>query len=222
MKKYDVIIVSILYLALAGIAPNLFAMAQAGISSMHFLTVYVLLPSIAAIVLLTLTAWKMSCRVPVKLAINGIIAGFLATIGLEVVREAGFHLGAMPGDLPKLMGVLMLDQFSAGPDIWSNFAGWGYHFWNGAAFGIIFSLLLGQPKLWQGLIFGILVGIGFMASPVAVALGIGRFGIEFKDGNQFALTVTLAHVAYGILLALILRKSNKGDKGLFNWIQSVI
>lgn len=220
MKNYSVIIVSILYLALAGIAPNLFVLAQAGVSSMHFLTIYVLFPSIGLTALLSVTAWKMDCRLLVRLAVNGVIAGLLATIGLEAVREVGFHLGTMPGDLPKLMGVLMLDQFSSGPDIWSNLAGWGYHFWNGAAFGIIFSLLIGQPKLWQGLIFGIIVGIGFMASPVVIALGIGRFGLEFKDGYQFALTVTLAHAAYGILLALILKKSSKGDKGLFNLIKS--
>ena len=84
---------------------------------------------------------------------------------LEIFRESGFRLGTIPGDLPRLMGVLMLNQFASGPDMWSDLAGWVYHFWNGAMFGLIFSLLFGQGKLWQGLLFGLLIGIGFMISP---------------------------------------------------------
>lgn len=221
MKKYGVLIISALYLLLAGVAPNLFPIAQAGASSMHFMAVYLLLPSIALIALLSFMAWRMSCRLPVKLVLNGVVAGLLATIGLEAVREVGFHLGAMPGDLPKLMGVLILDQFSSGPDVWSNLAGWGYHFWNGAAFGIIFSVLLGQPKLWHGLIYGLLIGIGFMVSPVVIALGIGRFGLEFKDGYQFAVTATLAHAAFGVILSIILKKANKGYKGMISLIRQM-
>lgn len=222
MKKYSVIFVYLLLLLLAGIGPNLFVIAQAGIASMHFLGIYILLPSVGVTFLLLGVTRKTGIHLPVKLAFNGLAAGLLATVGLEIVREAGFQLGTMPGDLPKLMGVLLLDQFSSGPDIWSNLAGWAYHFWNGAAFGMIFSLILGQPKIWQGLVFGILIGIVFMISPVVIALGIERFGLQFKDGYQFAATVTLAHAAYGVLLAAILKRTNKANKGMIDLVKSPI
>lgn len=209
MKTINSIIVTVIFLLLAGIAPNLFVMAQAGIASMHFLAIYVLVPSVALTFLTIIIARKIGCNLPAKLATNGIVAGIFATIALEIIREIGFRLGWMPGDLPKLMGVLIMDQFSSGPDTWSNLAGWAYHFWNGAAFGIILSLLVGQPKLWHGLIYGTIIGIVFMISPVVIALGIGKFGLEFKEGYQFAVTATLAHVAFGAALAIILRARNK-------------
>ena len=145
-----------------------------------------------------------------RLAINGILAGIISTVALEIFRESGFRLGMIPGDLPRLMGVLILNQFASGPDIWSDLAGWAYHFWNGAAFGLIFSLLLGQSKLWQGIFYGLLIGIGFMISPVVKSLGIGLFGVDFKKGYEFVTTVTLAHIAYGFALSLLLRWLNKG------------
>jgi hypothetical protein len=38
-----------------------------------------------------------------------------ATVALEVVRITGFRIGALPGDLPRLMGVLILNRFAEGP-----------------------------------------------------------------------------------------------------------
>jgi hypothetical protein len=128
----------------------------------------------------------------------------MATVGLEVVREIGFRLGGMPGELPQLMGVLLLDRFSLGPTLLSNLAGWGYHFLNGASFGIIFTLLFSRVSWWYGLIYGVLIGIIFMASPAVVALGVGRFGVEFGWG--FSFTVTLAHLAFGTILGLLAQR----------------
>ena len=204
------LIITLILLALAAISPNLFPVAQAGMSSFPSLIVQFLFPSVALIVLLIIISKKLKYKDVTRLAINGIAAGIISTIALEIFRESGFRLGAMPGDLPRLMGVLMLNQFASGPDGWSDLAGWLYHFWNGAMFGLIFSLLFGQGKLWQGLLFGLLIGIGFMISPVVKSLGIGLFGIDFKDGYQFAVTVTVAHAAFGLVLSFLLMKWNKG------------
>ncbi|HEY8784750.1 MAG TPA: hypothetical protein VIM16_24205 [Mucilaginibacter sp.] len=64
------------------------------------------------------------------------------------------------------------------------------------------------------MLYGLLIGAVFMVSPVVRALGIGLFGLEFKDGYQFALTVTIAHLAFGIILSLILRRLNDGLSSL--------
>lgn len=204
------LIISLILLALAGVSPNLFPAAQAGMDSFPSLLSKFLFPSAALIIAVIIIAKILKYKDISRLAVNGIFAGILATIALEVFREAGFRLGTMPGDLPRLMGVLMLNQFASGPDIWSDLAGWAYHFWNGAMFGLIFSLLFGQSKLWLGLLYGLLIGVGLMVSPVVKSLGIGLFGIDFKDGYQFALTVVIAHAAFGLVLAFLLMKWNRG------------
>ena len=204
------LLITFILLGLAAISPNLFVAAQAGLATFSSLAIQFLLPSIASILLVTIFSKFLEYNAIFRLAVNGISAGIIATVALEIFRESGFRLGMMPGDLPRLMGVLLLNQFASGPDIWSDLAGWSYHFWNGAAFGLIFSLLLGQSKIWQGLVYGLLIGIGFMISPVVKSLGTGLFGIDFKDGYQFALTVTIAHAAFGLALSVLLMKWNKG------------
>ena len=52
-------------------------------------------------------------------------------------------------------------------------------------------------------VYGILVGVGFLASPVVQSLGVGLFGVDF--GWRFAATVLTAHAAFGFALSLLLR-----------------
>lgn len=188
-------------LMLASVAPIAFPLAQAGYASLHDLALLAILPS--AILLMgamlgsQLTGnWRQIARV----LFSGAMAGALATGALELVRYPGFRLGYMPGNLPELMGVLLLDQFALGPSAASTIAGYAYHVWNGASFGIIFALLadLGifrKEWIWTTG-YGILIGIGFMVSPVVQSLGVGIFGIDF--GPSFAATVILAHAAFGL------------------------
>ena len=204
------LIIIVLALGLAGISPNLFPAAQAGYATLSYLATHLLIPSVLLILLLALTAHWLKYKDVKRQILTGILAGLVGTIGLEIVREIGFRLGGMPGDMPKLLGVLLLNRFASGPDFWSNLAGWGYHFWNGASFGIIFSLLLGRAKPWKGIIYGILVGIGFMISPATKSLGIGTFGLQFKDGYQFLTTVTLAHIVFGGVMGWIVYRLNTG------------
>lgn len=202
-------------LLLAGVAPILFPVAQAGIASLSDLAVQFLIPSVILVAALIILAYASGHKEAGKQISNGLLAGMIGTIGLEIVRITGFKLGGMPGDMPKLLGVLLLDQFAQGPDLLSNVAGWAYHFWNGAAFGIIFSVLAGKGGIKPGILFGVLVGIGFMVSPVTRAMGIGMFGLQFKDGYQFILTVTLAHIAFGFILGWIMLKLNRNAPNIF-------
>ena len=109
----------------------------------------------------------------------------------------------MPGSLPEMMGVLLLDRFALGPSTLSKIAGWAYHFRNGAAFGIIFVLLFGTRRVWAAVLYGLAVGVGFMLSPVVRALGIGYFGLQFSPG--FPVVVLTAHAAFGLALGLLAR-----------------
>lgn len=208
------IVLTLLALAAASVSPNLFVVSQAGYAKLSVLAVDVLFPSLAILGLVLIFAWRMGYDTLRKQIMVGIVGGFLATAGLEVVRETGFRLGGMPGEMPMLLGVNLLDRFMMGPNLWSNIAGWSYHFWNGAAFGIIYCLLFGRRVWWFGILYALLIATVFMASPAVVALGVGRFGVDFGIG--FPVTVYAAHIVFGSILGYYISRKGLGFTNLIN------
>ena len=184
-------------LAAASVSPLIFPLAESGRSTMDVLAKFVLLPSIAVIGIVWGLLYRQDHPLAKPVAV-GLAAGAVATIALEAIRLPGFWLGFMPGNLPRLMGVLLLNQFATGPTPLSDLAGWACHFWNGASFGLIYVLVFGTCRRWVGAVYGLLLGLGFMFSPVVSALGVGFLGLEFSKG--FPVTVTLAHAAFGGVL----------------------
>jgi hypothetical protein len=190
-------------LAAAAVGPLIFPIAEAGHSTLSSLAVDALLPAVAVLIVVAGLArlWHQQIF---KAIVFGALAGALATIGLEVVREIGFHLGAMPGDMPRLMGVLLLDRFALGPSTGSDVAGWAYHFWNGTSFGVIYALIFGTARRWIAILYALAIGVGFLVSPVVISMGVGYFGAQFSIG--FPVTVLLAHLAFGLLLGILAKR----------------
>jgi hypothetical protein len=191
-------------IAIASAAPNAFPAAQAGYANLAQLGKFLILPSA---VLLIAAMFALKSREPeiASRLRRGAIAGALATVALEAIRYTGFRLGYMPGNLPELMGVLLANRFALGPSTWSTVLGFIYHFWNGACFGMIFALLFFRRPVWWAAAYGILIGFGFLLSPVVQSLGVGFMGRDF--GWHFAATVLVAHLAFGTALGFLLRVS---------------
>jgi hypothetical protein len=194
---------ALLALISAAIAPNIFPVAQAGFAKMSDLTRWFLLPSIGLLVAVIAVTLGRGHRVLARRMIAGLTAGTIATVGLEVVRTTSFHLGGMPGDLPRLLGVLMTDRFMLGPSRLSDVLGYSYHFWNGACFGLIFAVIFGRRSLWWSSIYGLLIGIGFLASPAVQAMGVGFLSLQKPS---MIVTVVIAHVVFGLILGSLLRR----------------
>lgn len=194
---------ALLALIAAGIAPNLFPAAQAGLAKLSDLALWLLLPSIALLILVIALTFIRQHRVLGRRMIVGIASGIVATFGLEVVRTTSFRLGGMPGDLPRLLGVLITDRFMLGPSTFSDVLGYSYHFWNGACFGLIFAVVLGRRALRWPVTYGLLIGIGFLASPAVQAMGVGFFALQMP---AMIATVFIAHLVYGLALGLLLRR----------------
>ena len=187
-------------LALASVGPLIFPAAQAGYSNMEALSTRLLIPAVVLLAGIAVWTWRRAPLVA-RSIVWGTLAGTVATLALEAVRLPGYRFGFMPGNLPRLMGVLLLDRFALGPSIASDLAGWAYHFSNGASFGILYILLLGTERRWPGALFGVFLGLGFMVSPVVISLGVGYFGLQFSLG--FPATVLLAHLAFGTALGYL-------------------
>lgn len=196
------LILTAVVLMVAAVSTGIFPAAQAGYAKMSTLAKDLLLPSLAILIVALAAGRALGESGFVRTVIVGILSGILATFALEAVREFGFRLGWMPGSLPKLLGVLITDRFLVGPSLYSNLVGWAYHFWNGACFGMVYALIFGKTRWWYATTYGVFIGIVFMVSPSVTALGIGYFGLQFGWG--FPITVTLAHIAYGTALGLIL------------------
>jgi hypothetical protein len=183
---------------LASLGPAAFPAAVMGYASLQDLANILVLPGAAGLLL----AWAALRRCglgDISSAIaKGALAGAVATLALEAVRYTGFRLGFMPGNLPELMGVLLLNRFALGPSPASTLAGFAYHFWNGACFGVILAVLVASRSRWWAIPYAFGIGIGFLLSPVVQALGVGLFGKDF--GWHFAATVLLAHLAFGVVL----------------------
>ena len=191
----------------------LLAISSDGTVTLTHLLTTVAAPAAIALVVVVVLAAAMRWRRLMVGILTGFWTGLVATIGLEVVREIGFRgFHSMPGDLPKLIGIKVLGRMvMQGPDLSSNLAGWGFHFWNGAMFGIIYVLLVGgfprrhaHRKLAAagiGAFYGALLGTGFLLSPLSRVTGAGIFGSI--SGPPYVITVYAAHLMFGAILGLL-------------------
>ena len=189
----------------------LFAIAASGVISLPSIIYHVAVPAaiVLALVLIAATAARWQ-RLAAGI-VTGFWAGAASTVALEIVRETGFRaFSSMPGDLPMLMGVEITGTIMQGPGIVSDIAGWAFHFWNGAMFGVIFALIAGGfPRIrrggWAaaglGAFYGVLLGTGFLLSPATTSTGAGIFGLTF--GTKMAATVYVAHIAFGGVLGAL-------------------
>ena len=195
--------VSLIALLAASVSPNIFPVAQAGLAKMSDLAIWFQIPSLFLLAAVFIYSMFRKLNRLSRHIWVGIIVGMIATIGLEVVRYSSFRLGGMPGNLPRLMGVLITDSFMQGPSLRSDILGYLYHYWNGACFGLIYSILFGHKSWYWGVAYGITIGFGFLVSSAVKVLGIGFMGLEMPT---MPLTVIVAHVVYGCELGWLSQK----------------
>ncbi len=193
-----------MFAVLAALGPAAFPAAVMGYGTLQELGKILVLPSAAGLFLAWAVLRRGSLQEISSAAARGALAGAVATLALEAVRYTGFRLGFMPGNRPGPRGDCRLAGSALGPSAASTLAGFAYHFWNGACFGVIFAVLAAGHSRWWAIPYGFGIGIGFLVSPVVQALGVGLFGKDF--GWHFAATVLLAHVAFGAALATFRRE----------------
>jgi hypothetical protein len=194
----------------AAVGPNILVVALTpGMPGMPVLVRLALLPSLALLVLV----WAAARRAGYPRLVNrievGMWAGFVATAPLDVLRLTSFSLGLLPGNMPRVFGVLIPDRMAAGPSITSDLVGALYHYWGSACFGLTYTLLVGRTRWWGGLIWGLIIEVGMMTTPpMVVAMGSGYFGLALGKGilNGVFLGSLFPHISYGIVLGLLLER----------------
>lgn len=216
------LVLSLIALIPAAVGPNILVVALTpGMPAMDVLTQYVLLPSIALLFIVALVAHQLRLVRLNNRIWTGIWVGGVSTAALDVIRLTGFSVGWMPGNMPRMFGVLILDQMALGPSDLSDFIGGLYHYWVSACFGLTYTLLVGRTRWWGGLIWGLIIEIGMMTTPpMVIAMDTGYFGLKSGFG---VLGVSLtAHVVYGIVLGLLLERYTKHRGWLLPHVKNVL
>lgn len=206
----------------AAVGPNILVVALTpGMPEMPLLVKWALIPSI----ILLAIVWPVAARLGFQRLTNriwtGFWVGFAATAALDMFRLVSFRLGLLPGNLPRMFGVLIMDRMAEGPSPVSDVVGAFYHYWVSACFGLAYALLAGRTRWWGGLIWGLIIEVGMMTTPpMVVAMGSGYFGLKLGKGllNGVFLGSLIPHISYGIALGLLLERYTR-HKG---WILSLI
>jgi hypothetical protein len=204
------LVVTALALVPAAVGPNILVVALTpGMPGMPILVRWVLLPSILLLAAAWSLAWKRGYERVANRIWTGVWVGAAATATLDLFRLPSFMLGLLPGNLPRMFGVLILDTMAAGPTPLSDVIGGLYHYWVSACFGLAYALLVGRTRWWGGLIWGLIIEVGMMTTPpMVVAMDTGYFGLKLGRGvlNGVFIGSLIPHISYGIALGVLLER----------------
>jgi hypothetical protein len=209
----------------AAVGPNVLVVALTpGMPEMPTLVRWALLPSIVLLAI----AWAIAAvhrrERPTNRIWTGLWVGFATTAALDVFRLTSFMLGLLPGNMPRMFGVLILDTMATGPTPVSDLIGGLYHYWVSACFGLTYALIMGRTRWWGGLVWGLIIEVGMMMTPpMVVAMDTGYFGLKAGQGllNGVFIGSLIPHIAYGVVLGLLLERYLRHRGTVFGLVRQV-
>lgn len=204
------LLLTALALVPAAIGPNILVIALTpGMPGMPVLVRWALIPSIILLVVVWGVAHTRGYDRLTNRIWTGLWVGFATTAALDMFRLTSFLLGLLPGNLPRMFGVLILDTIATGPTPLSDLVGDLYHYWVSACFGLTYALIMGRTRWWGGLIWGLIIEVGMMVTPpMVIAMDTGYFGLKLGRGllNGVFIGSLIPHISYGIALGLLLER----------------
>ncbi|HWX56581.1 MAG TPA: hypothetical protein VN176_18505 [Verrucomicrobiae bacterium] len=156
-------------------------------------------PSLLVLYGLAAYARKIDAHMLTQALGVGVLAGLAATVVYDGVRflvERG-HLFGYNGFVP----ILMFGNWITGQPVGSTaskIAGWTYHYWNGATFGVIYALAMGRRKWLWGIAYGILME--------CCMLGLFPMFLRVTNKTDFIAVSMIGHLFYGATLGWLSEK----------------
>jgi hypothetical protein len=204
------LVLTALALVPAAIGPNVLVVALTpGMPEMPVLVRWALIPSIVLLAVVWIVARARGDERLTNRIWAGVWVGAATTAALDVFRLLSFTLGLLPGNMPRMFGVLIFDTMATGPTPLSDVIGGLYHYWVSACFGLTYALLVGRTRWWGGLIWGLLIEVGMMTTPpMVIAMDTGYFGLKLGRGllNGVFIGSLIPHISYGVALGLLLER----------------
>jgi hypothetical protein len=210
----------------AAVGPNVLVVALTpGMPGMPVLVRWVLVPSIVFLAVVWALAWRCGYERLANRIWTGVWVGAATTAALDLFRLPSFLLGLLPGNMPRMFGVLILDTMATGPTPLSDMIGGLYHYWVSACFGLTYALVMGRTPWWGGLIWGLVIEVGMMTTPpMVVAMDTGYFGLKLGRGllNGVFIGSLIPHISYGIGLGLVLERYVRHRGTVFRMLRDVV
>lgn len=163
---------------------------------------YVYIPAMIILVGITLYSRKNYPDLFRRIVI-GLIAGAIATIGLDWIRQMGVIVDWLPSDTPEMFGKMVTGSSNFVEYYW---VGQFIHFMNGASFGLFFTLVFGNYSSYKktviwAIAWMLIMELGMMVGPPMGPM-VGLFGVNWMWPQLFILTL-VAHIVFGIILGLL-------------------
>jgi hypothetical protein len=218
---------TIMIIILSGTSASLLLLPPLGIIPYATFRDVAIIPSVIIIFVIGILSSSKFPRLANRL-FKGMVAGAIATLALEAIRIPGYMFAKwLPMDsMISLPGLLLTEKitllsevkqivmqsgvamnlYHAPMDAFLVGALW--HFWNGATFGIIYALLIGKGKWWYGMIWAVIIEMVMMVAPYLIMMK-GPFGVEHMDGYNIFVITLIAHLAFGLVLGIIVQKWKK-------------
>jgi hypothetical protein len=142
-------------------------------------------------------------RIDAELFLNSLVVGTLGGLAATVVYDGTralverSHMFGYNWTVP----ILMFGNWITGADqstAIAKFAGWTYHYWNGASFGVMYALTFGRIRWYWGIAFGIFLE--------ACMLGLFPMFLRVTNKFDFIAISMIGHIAYGAALGVAVEK----------------
>lgn len=178
-----------------------------GVIGMPFTLSFFALPATVAVVAMGAWAKRVNRRDVVRRMWVGFVAGAAGTAVYDLSRL--IVAWATPSSFDPFrahpnFGALML---STTPDQTAAMvAGWGYHFWNGLSFGVMFTLIAGGARARWAVVWALVL-------ESATIIVTPRYtGISPTDVGFISVSL-VGHLLYGVGLGLLARQWLVRDPG---------
>jgi len=218
---------TIMIIILSGASASLLLLPPLGIISYTAFRDVAIIPSVVIIFAIGILARSKYPRLTSRL-FKGMAAGAIASIALETIRIPAYMFTKwIPMDsMISLPGLLLTEKITMLSEVKQTIMQSGvpmnlyhapldafmvgglWHFWNGATFGIIYTLLIGKGKWWYGMIWAVIIEMVMMMAPYLIMMK-GPFGIQYMDGYNIFVVTLIAHLAFGAILGIIVQKWKK-------------
>lgn len=182
---------------------------------------YVYIPAMIVLVWIILHSRKNYPDLYRRIVI-GLVAGAIATIGLDWIRQMGVIAGWLPADTPEMFGKMVTGSNDFVEYYW---VGQFIHFMNGANFGLFFTLVFGNYSSYKktvswAIVWMLIMELGMMTGPPMGPM-VGLFGVRWMWPQLFLLTF-VAHIVHGVILGLLAHHWLKPEdsKWLLSYLKS--
>lgn len=185
---------ALVLISLAALVSHIF-----GILPMVYFLTYFGVPSVLLLFWIAAWAKRIDAAVFLNCLAVGLAGGLVGTIMYDLVR-----LLIHESNLVSYNGfkaIYIFGSWISGHPVDSTqaaIAGWTYHFWNGLAFGVFYTLAFGRRHwIWC---------VGYALVIEALMLGLYPLFIRITDRVDFIVLSMIGHVCYGLGLGLVAQK----------------